>query len=270
MNEPSLGPFRQARWQIDARFRALRSARAAVPVPSVAIRIRLLDEPDQGHHARWRAATLRDGYSPGTDRPLQLPSRGITSVNASITLTLTAGSAYSGVIKQYHEVSGFLLARRPSHIRVIGQLPVVGTNIFDMDSDGDTFRIFIPPQNKFIVGPATLERPSDKPIENLRPQHILDAIFWQPIPQGAPVLFEEAGESRRPQHPQHNITCLRCYLPAGSGATASAAASASDWAISRKIWFDRSDLHIARLTTYDAEGKIESDIRYSHWDSSSP
>src|ERR1700677_1341353 len=64
----------------------------------------------------------------------------IRSVNAGITLTLTAGSAYSGVIKQYHEVSGFLLAAQPSRIRIIGQLPVVGTNIFDMERDGATFR----------------------------------------------------------------------------------------------------------------------------------
>ena len=109
-------------------------------------------------------------------------------------MTLIAGSAYSGVIKQYHEVNGFILAKRPSDIRVIGQAPVVGTNIFDMESDGETFGIFIPPQNKFITGPARLERPSAKPIENLRPQHLLDAIFWQPVPEGAPVLIEEAGE----------------------------------------------------------------------------
>ena len=49
-----------------------------------------------------------------------------------------------------------------------------------------TFHIFIPSKNQFLVGPANLERPSSKPIENLRPQHLLDAIFWQPIPKDAP------------------------------------------------------------------------------------
>ena len=76
---------------------------------------------------------------------------------------------------------------------MIGQLPVVGTNIFDMESDGETFGIYIPPQNKFITGPAALERPSAKPIENLRPQHLLDAIFWLATAHAAPeVLIEEA------------------------------------------------------------------------------
>jgi hypothetical protein len=187
----------------------------------------------------------------------------IHSVNAGITLTLTAGSAYSGVIKQYHEVSGFLLAARPSRIRIIGQLPVVGTNIFDMESDGATFRIFIPPQSKFITGPATLERPSDKPIENLRPQHLLDAIFWQAIPQGAPVLLEEASDSSAQYYV---LTLISSAIPANGDS----AAASSDWQIARKIWFDRSDLHISRLTTYDAEGKIASDVRYTHWDGSAP
>ena len=39
-----------------------------------------------------------------------------------------------------------------------------------------------------------LERPSAKPIENLRPQHLIDAIFWDAIPADAPVLLEEARE----------------------------------------------------------------------------
>ena len=88
----------------------------------------------------------------------------VASLNASVTIQLTAGSTYSGVIEQYHEVSGFILAQKPSNIRVIGQVPIVGKNIFDMESDGKTFHIFIPSKNQFLVGPADLERSSSKPI----------------------------------------------------------------------------------------------------------
>ena len=115
----------------------------------------------------------------------------ISSINASVTIQLTAGSTYSGVIEQYHEVNGFILAQKPSDIRVIGQVPIVGKNIFDMESDGKTFHIFVPSKNQFLEGPADLERPSSKPIENLRPQHLTDAIFWEPISKAAPVLLEE-------------------------------------------------------------------------------
>src|SRR5271156_484377 len=108
-------------------------------------------------------------------------AEGIRSLNAGVTMKLTAGTAYTGVIEQYHEVKGFILAQKPASIRVIGQAPVVGKNIFDMVSDGETFHIFIPSKNKFIVGPANLQRPSKKPIENLRPQHLVNALLWTPI-----------------------------------------------------------------------------------------
>jgi hypothetical protein len=112
---------------------------------------------------------LIDGYN--------RQAQAIQSLNASVSMKLTAGSAYSGVIEQYNEVNGFILAARPASIRVIGQAPVVGKNIFDMVSDGSTFSIYIPSKNRFIVGPANLERRADKPIENLRPQHLVDALF---------------------------------------------------------------------------------------------
>ena len=63
-----------------------------------------------------------------------------------------AGSAYTGVIEEYHDVGGFILAARPAMIRVIGQAPVVSKDIFDMVSDGQTFRIFIPSKNSFLIG----------------------------------------------------------------------------------------------------------------------
>jgi outer membrane lipoprotein-sorting protein len=186
---------------------------------------------------------------------------GVTSINASVTMTLTAGSAYSGVIKQYHQVNGFILAEKPAKIRVIGQAPVVGTNIFDMESDGQTFNIFIPSQNKFLTGPANLERPSAKPIENLRPQHLTNAIFWQQIPDSAPVLMENASQAGGEYYV---LTVIR--IAGRSGSAPPEASPRTNWEIARKIWFDRTNLKISRLQTYDAGGKIASDIRYTGWD----
>jgi outer membrane lipoprotein-sorting protein len=181
----------------------------------------------------------------------------IHSINASVSMKLTAGTAYSGVFKQYHEVNGFLLAQEPASIRVIGQAPIVGTNIFDMVSDGQTFHIFIPSKNKFLVGPANLQRESAKPIENLRPQHLTQAIFWTPIPDDAPVLFEADEE---PGARYYVLTLLR---GAGDGA---ASGNSTDWKIVRKVWFDRADLSVARLQVYDAVGDVTADVRYSQWD----
>lgn len=172
----------------------------------------------------------------------------VRTLNASVQMTPTAGSAYSGVIHQYHQVSGFVLAARPAMIRVIGQAPVVGTNIFDMVSDGHTFRIFIPSKNEFLVGPTQLERATRNPIENLRPQHLLDAFFWSQIGTGEPVVLEQVDA---PPARYYVLSVLR-----GSG---------SNLEIVCKIWFDRADLRISRLQIYGPAGRLESDISYSDW-----
>src|ERR1700730_10955234 len=78
----------------------------------------------------------------------------INSLNATVELKPTAGSKYSGIIEEYHEVKAFLLAERPAKIRVIGQAPVIGTTVFDMASDSQEFRVSIPSKNKFLIAPA--------------------------------------------------------------------------------------------------------------------
>jgi len=174
-------------------------------------------------------------------------ARAVRSLNAGVELNPVAGSTYSGVIEDYHDVRGFILAARPANIRVIGQAPVVAKNVFDMVSDGETFRIFIPSKNKFIVGPAEFERPSKKPIENLRPQHLLDAFFWPQIAASHTVLFEESEAS--PER-YYILTVLR---------------RANGLEIARKAWFDRADLSIARLQIYATGGRLVSDVTYADW-----
>ena len=172
---------------------------------------------------------------------------GVNSVNAVVELKPTAGSKYSGIIEEYHEVKAFLLAQRPANIRVIGQAPVIGTTVFDMASDGDTFRVSIPSKNKFLVGPMTLERASNKPIEHLRPQHLLDALLWPEIRKEETLLFEEFNDETARYYV---LTQLRGGYQSE---------------ILRKIWFDRSDLRVARLQAFGPRGILLSDVRYKDW-----
>jgi hypothetical protein len=71
-------------------------------------------------------------------------ARGVQTVNATVELKPTAGSKYSGVIDEYHEVKAFLQASRPYNIRMIGQVPVIGKTVFDMASVGQNFEVSIP------------------------------------------------------------------------------------------------------------------------------
>jgi len=171
----------------------------------------------------------------------------IISLNATVELKPIAGSKYSGIIEEYHEVKAFLLAERPANIRVIGQAPVIGTTVFDMASDSQEFRVAIPSKNKFIVGPVALERASGKPIENLRPQHLLEALLWPEIRKQETVLFEEFNDETARYYV---LTVLR-----GGYQTE----------ILRKIWFDRSVLEVARLQSFGPRGILLSDTHFSNW-----
>jgi outer membrane lipoprotein-sorting protein len=190
-------------------------------------------------------------------------AQAIQSLNAGVSMKLIAGSAYSGVIEQYHEVNGFILAARPASIRVIGQAPVIGKNIFDMVSDGKTFSIYVPSKNQFLVGPANLERRAAKPIENLRPQHLLDALFWPPVPDRAPVLLEEASEGNG----RYYVLTVISRTPEPSE-TNSADSGSMDWEITRKIWLSRADLRVTRIENFGAAGKVASDVTYGNWQTS--
>src|SRR5467141_2407110 len=172
---------------------------------------------------------------------------GTKTLNATMELKPTAGSKYSGVIDEYHEVKAFLLAARPAVIRVIGQAPVIGTTVFDMASDGDTFRVSIPPKNKFLVGSVAVERTSSKPIENLRPQHLLDALLWPEVRKEEAVLFEEFND-------ENGRYYVLIVLRGGYQTE-----------ILRKIWFDRADLQVARKQSYGPKGVLVSDSHFSDW-----
>ena len=179
-------------------------------------------------------------------------AQGVRTVNATVELKPTAGSKYSGLIEEYHEVKAFLLAARPAEIRMIGQAPVVGTTVFDMTSDGETFRVWIPSKNKFLVGQVAAERASNKPIENLRPHHLLDALLWPEIRKEETVLFEEFNDDTARFYV---VTVLR-----GGYRTE----------ILRKIWFDRVDLQVARLQSFGPKGVLVSDVRLWDWQPLAP
>jgi outer membrane lipoprotein-sorting protein len=175
-------------------------------------------------------------------------ARGVKSLNATVELKPTTGSKYSGVIEEYHEVKAFLLAQRPAYVRVIGQAPVIGKTIFDMTSDGQSFWVSIPSKNKFLVGAVAEQRSSNKPIENLRPQHLLDALLWTEVRKEEAVLFEEFNDEKARYYV---LTVLR-----GGYRTE----------ILRKIWFNRADLQVARLEEFGPKGALLSDVRYSDWE----
>jgi outer membrane lipoprotein-sorting protein len=181
---------------------------------------------------------------------LAAQSAAVHTLVATVDLEPTAGSIYSGVIKEYHDVRAFILLEKPSLIRMQGQAPVIRTEIFDMTSDGEQFQLYIPPKQKFIVGKTSFRRPAKNSLENLRPQHILEALLIPPInPATEKDFLEEAEEGDR-----------RYYV-----VTIVAPESNGELVLKRKVWFDRSNLELVRTQFYSAGGSYVEDVRYSDY-----
>jgi hypothetical protein len=175
-------------------------------------------------------------------------SNAIQTLVATVDMEPTAGSVYSGVIKEYRDVRGFVLLQKPATIRIVGQAPIVRTTIFDMVSDGREFRLSIPPKQKFLVGKNDLRRVAKNSLENLRPQHILEALLVPSIDAGSEKYFiEEAAEGAR----RYYVVTLLELREGG------------ELALKRKVWIDRSDLNVARLQLYGPQGAYLEDVLYS-------
>ncbi len=98
-----------------------------------------------------------------------------------------------------------------------------------------------------IVGPVAVERASSKPIENLRPQHLLDALLWPEIRKEESVTLREFNDENARYY---ILTVLR---------------GGYQVEVLREIWFDRSDLQVARMQTFGPKGLLLSDVRLVDW-----
>jgi outer membrane lipoprotein-sorting protein len=118
-----------------------------------------------------------------------------------------------------------------------------------MVSEGPTFRLYIPARNRFITGRNELIVASQNKLENLRPQHFLDALIVKPVrPDERSLLINLTDES--------NAQYILGLVRAGDD---------SNLRLSRSVWFDRLTLQMTRQLIFDSEGNILTDARYSQW-----
>ena len=183
----------------------------------------------------------------------------IQTLNATVDIDTDVGGAKKGKVTEYQQIRGYVLVRKPSMLRMIGLFPIVRNRAFDMVSDGQTFRLSIPAKNKFYVGRNDVIHPSKQPLENLRPQHIMDALLLRPIdPQNEVAVVESTSETARDPK-THKSVQLPDYT------VIVVTRGENGWYLSRKIVFSRADLEPYRQIVYDKLGNVASDARYEQY-----
>src|SRR5271165_654696 len=183
----------------------------------------------------------------------------IHSLKATVDIDTSAGGIKKGHVTDYKEIRGYVLARKPAELHMIGLMPIVRTTAFDMVSDGLQFKLWIPPKNRFVTGLNQVPTPNtDQPMENIRPQNIYDALLIHRIDPDSEIAVLENGyetlhdaKGHRVLQEDYELTVIRKY--------------GEKWGLSRKIVFSRVDLQPHRQYIYDEDGKVATDAKYAEY-----
>ena len=174
----------------------------------------------------------------------------IHDFNATVDMVPALGSAEKSKITGYKDVRAFILFRKPGDIRLIGLYPVVRNKAFDMVSDGTNFKLYVPARNRFLVGRNEIDQPSPNKLENLRPQHFLEALLVRPVDASRDKLLLENFTDE-----DNAFYVLHVVHVNGGG----------ELQLDRTIWFNRYNLTLARQLIFDTAGNILTDARYTDW-----
>ena len=180
----------------------------------------------------------------------------IKSLQATVDIDTSVGGVKKGRVTDYQQIRGYILLRKPAMLRMIGLLPIVRNKAFDMVSDGRDFKLWIPPRNRFVIGRNDIETHNpDQPMENLRPQHIYEALILHEVdPNNEIAVMQNSfeiitdGKNHQVQQADYEIEVIR--------------RGDRGWFLSRKIIFSRTDLLPHRQYIYDQDGNLSTDSRY--------
>jgi outer membrane lipoprotein-sorting protein len=182
----------------------------------------------------------------------------VQSMQATVDIDTAVGGAKKGRVTEYEQIRGFVLARKPEMLRMIGLFPIVRNRAFDMVSDGHDFKLWIPTKNRFVVGRNDVISPNPtQPLENLRPQIIYEALLLHEIGSGETAILENGTETftdekgHKSEQPDYVIDVIRSH--------------GNDSWLSRKIIFSRTDLRPNRQLIYDEQGTLVTDARYTDY-----
>lgn len=212
----------------------------------------------------------------------------VNSLRAKMDLKFEDNSfAEFGSKEVYRQADGEVVVQRPGKILLKVQVPIIKSDVAQMTSDGETFRVAILQDGgsgkykKFVKGTnnadysklqkhlsstelenAKTAKQNVNAFANLRPQHFTDAMLVRPTdPQNVytqSTIFEtEEDITVAKKSPLRKVMrgyyLLDEFVKQADGSLK----------ISRRFWFDRvGGIRLARQQIFDTKDEIESDIVY--------
>ncbi|HEY0430258.1 MAG TPA: hypothetical protein VGC61_00535 [Pyrinomonadaceae bacterium] len=218
----------------------------------------------------------------------------VRSIHGKIDIIFEDTSfAEVGIAEKYKQADGQITLQRPGQIYLVIQAPFIATNIAQMTSNGESFRVAVlqgeERYRRFVKGTnnAVYEKlemngtaaDSPKPAEainakqavnalsNLRPQHLTDALMLNSITDPAQSglryarsEFYQEEPDTRPQA-KGKLRVVRGYYLLEEFSSP----SADETRLTRRFWFDRvGGIRLARIQSFNDQGLLITDVSY--WD----
>ena len=185
----------------------------------------------------------------------------ISSLTATVDFQATTGGARQGKQTDITPFHGYILLRKPAMLHVLALLPVVRTHAFDLASDGQTFKLVIPPRSRAIVGTNKVTKPSANALENLRPDIFLDSVLIKSIEPDRLVYLTNTSQTLRQEKklvetPEYDLHVGEEDPQATDGLKVHVLKPM------RVIRFSRLTLLPIGQDIYDADGGVETHVEY--------
>jgi len=197
-----------------------------------------------------------------------------------------------GIAEKYKQADGTITLQRPGKVYLIIQVPFIATDIAQMTSDGERFRVavlqgddkyrrFVKGTNNAVYEKLELNggdsetsknkkkvmsgKETVSALSNLRPQHLTEAFMIGSVGSQPGLVYSQSEFFQeepdiRPRAKKGSRVVRGYYLLEEFSPT-----SGDEMRLLRRFWFDRvSGIRLARLQTYDDRGLLITDIAY--WD----
>jgi outer membrane lipoprotein-sorting protein len=208
---------------------------------------------------RTSTATLRDATLEQLVEIINSNAEKLKTLKATVDIDSSVLEEKKNRVKDNPQVAGLILMRKPEMLRMRIYVPVVHNVMADMVSNGKNFELASPIKSKFYVGSNQQPvKPSPQPLENLRPQHISDALLLKPIEGKEIAVLENTTEVVKDPKNHKDVEQLAYTLVVIDK-------DSVGYYLSRRIVFSRTDLLPHEQSIYDRQGRLVTFVRYENF-----
>jgi outer membrane lipoprotein-sorting protein len=186
----------------------------------------------------------------------------LKTLKAQVQITASTGGSKEGMVTEHTSFTGYIFVQKPADLRVILQLPLIGSRALDMVSTGDSFTLMHASSHGsvWVQGTDKVTTPSKNGLENLRPSVFLDSLLVPSVTadelvtmtESSRVLHEDMHHKMETIEPDYNLTVLKT-------------SSGNILHVQRVVRINRVTMLPYQQDIYDDKGEVVTQATYENY-----